>query len=126
MPPANYDPRIKLLQFVHRLYTDRNFQAQFQAAPEECMTDYGLTNQQKVAVYNTGVDPAYVVDGVPLVSEWWREYALYKQDPKNTPYPDRKKYARAEREIGELSSMAGLVALIAVELAENDQYQEAW
>src|SRR4051812_39725719 len=116
MPPTNFDPRVKLLQFVHRLYTDKTFQTAFQANPEGCMQEYDLTNQQKTAVYHAGVDPLYLdADGNALVSDWWKEYALYRKDPNSYPYPARKKYQSAERQVGENASMAGVVALIAAE-----------
>lgn len=127
MPPTHYDARIKLLQFVHRLYTDKGFQTAFAADPEGCMTEYALSAQQKAAVYHAGVDPTMVDEqGDAIVSDWWKAYALYKRDPAKYSYPDRKKYLNADRPVGEAASMAGVAALIAEELAENDQYQEAW
>jgi hypothetical protein len=127
MSPVNYDPRIKFLQFVHRLYTDKSFQNAFRANPEGCMQEYVLTTEQKSAVYHAGVDPLYLSsEGDPLVAKWWAEYALYRQDAAKYPFPERAKYAAVERPVGERASMGGVVALIADELRENDQYQEAW
>jgi hypothetical protein len=127
MPPTNYDPRIKLLQFVHRLYTDKTFQGQFGKDPEGCMSEYALTSDQKSAVYHAGVDPIYLsADGVPIVSTWWAEYALYRQDPAKNPYPERSKYVTVERPVGEHASISGVAAMIAEEIRGNDQFQEAW
>lgn len=126
MPP-NYDPRIKLLQFIHRLYTDKAFQDQFRGDPEGSMQEYLLTTDQKTAIYHAGVDPMYIDPaGKPAVSTWWAEYALYRTDPANNPYPDRAKYASVEREAGETGSMGGVVAFLVEELTGKDQFQEAW
>ena len=80
MPPTNYDSRIKLLQFVHRLYTDKAFQAAFRGDPEGCMQEYALSVKQKSAVYHAGVDPAWFdpATGTALVAEWWKEYSLFR------------------------------------------------
>jgi hypothetical protein len=126
MAPPNFDSRIKLLQFIHRLYTDSTFQTQFAADPEGCMSEYELTSDQKTAVYHAGVDPLYLdPEGRALVADWWKEYALWRKDPKN-PYPDRSKYKGLDRGEGEVGSMSGVVALMIEELCGKDQYQKAW
>ena len=126
--PAGYDFRIKLLQFIHRLYTDHEFQKAFGADPEGSMTLYGLTSNQKAAIYHAGVDPLFVKqpDGEAIVSTWWKEYALYRVDPLKNPYPERSKFAGVERAEGERASIGGVTALLIDELAGNDQFQEAW
>jgi len=124
--PPGYDPRIKLLQFVHRAYTDKEFQLAFKADPEGCMTLYGLTVDQKTAIYHAGVDPITMRGADPIVSTWWKEYALYRFDPLKNPYPDQAKYAGVDRPEGERASMGGVTTLLIEELCGKDQFQEAW
>lgn len=124
--PPGYDPRIKLLQFIHRAYTDKAFQTAFKADPEGSMTLYGLSIDQKTAVYNAGVDPIFMRGDDPIVSTWWKEYALYRADPLKNPYPDQAKYKGVDREAGEVASMGGVTALLIEELCGKDQFQEAW
>lgn len=124
--PPGYDERIKLLQFIHRVYTDKDFQTAFKADPEGCMTLYGLTIPQKTAIYHAGVDPIKMRAGEPIVSTWWKEYALYRDNPAKNPYPDQARYQGVDREEGELASMSGVTALLVEELSGSQQFQEAW
>lgn len=125
MPPE-FDSRIKLLQFIHRLYTDGDFQKKFKGDPEGAMTDYELTSDMKTAIYHSGVDPTFIdANGDPKAASWWKEYALYKED-HTKPYPPRQNYVGVERPEGETASMGGVTALLIQELCGKDQFQEAW
>jgi hypothetical protein len=116
------DNRIKLLSFIFRLYTDRNFQAKFREDTEAAMDDFALDYTQRVAVHHSGLDPAYVnADGVARNADWWRKYALYKNGKGEKPRSDDYDDTGADP-----SRMACLAELLIDELCNKEKFEEAW
>jgi hypothetical protein len=116
------DPRIKLLSFVYKLYSDPILQKNFREAPELAMDDFGLDAQQKTAVYHAGLDPLYVNnDGKARNAEWWKAYALNKKGYGSAPKPEDYDDSGPDP-----ARMAGVAELIINELCGQPQFDEAW
>jgi hypothetical protein len=109
------------------------------------MDEYGLTWEQKVAIYHSGADPMFVtnqpVEGYPVCidpkkanpnpvsGDWWAAYACYKAQveaggPKPPPVPNpRGVNDRAE---GDPASMAGVMHHLSAELSKVGKWHLMW
>jgi hypothetical protein len=146
--------RLPLLSFIHRLYTNTDFQAEFRADPEKAMDDYKLTWEQKVAIYHSGADlmfltrkpvPGYpiLLDGNkvatdpnapaekgpnPLSADWWAAYAQFAAANK-AAMPGFKAPPSPDvnnRATGDRVSMAGVMILLGEELCQQQNWDPQW
>jgi|GEM_PF-5212876 len=148
MPPI---PALPMLSFIYDVYTSPATQAAFKEDPEALMNSYGLTWEQKIAVYHSGADPMFLMaqnypagypnfinptkldpannKPNPVTCDWWASYARFKAEveagvPKPSPVPNPRHVN--DRPEGDRVSMAGVMTLLSEELSGKSVWTSPW
>jgi hypothetical protein len=104
-----------LLAFIYDVYTDPAKAKEFKGNAEGFMDGYGLTQVQKVAVWQTGLDPKN-----PENATFWSQYG------KKTLRKGVKKAEPEDRDKADPVTMAGLCSLLVKELCQAQPFDDAW